>query len=503
MTPELTIGMGDRVASAKLAEPAAAVATTSEQLLHADTATLATGPTVAEQAESASGNDAAEHVLDSSATEHAVVAVIGLGYVGLPTAIALRNAGCRIVGIDISTERLDAIRGGAAELLSSELEDLRSHLSGDGFLLTDKIAALDSADLVLICVPTPIDRQRRPAPEILREACAAVVAHARPGQTLVLTSTTYVGTTRELLVQPLEERGMVVGEDVFVAFAPERIDPGVVDHEQLLTPRVIGAVSESCFRRASELLRHTCESLYRVSSPEAAEMVKLYENTFRAVNIALAFEMAEACRVHGLEPIEVTDGAATKPYGFLAHYPSAGVGGHCIAVDPHYLLHPLRERGRPATVAEEALRKLAGRPRHVAARAHEVLVELGRRLSDARVLVVGVSYKPGVADTREAPARELIGLLRAEGASVDYHDPLVSRIELGGEVLHSVDPDPRHRTTEDSLDTRPGGEFGPEDYDLTILATVHPDHEYGWLKRCPAVLDCTYRTPVGRLRFLL
>ncbi len=164
------------------------------------------------------------------------------------------------------------------------------------------------------------------------------------------------------------------------------------------------------------MLRHTCKRLHRVSSPEAAELVKLYENTFRAVNIALAFELAEACGTHGLDPIEVTEGAATKPYGFLAHYPSAGVGGHCIAVDPYYLLHDLRERGRPATVAEEALRKLAGRPRHVAWRAHEVLVELGRPLPQARVLVVGASYKPGVADTREAPALEIIARLRAEGA---------------------------------------------------------------------------------------
>ena len=476
MTPDLTSG------------------TLTSPTLLATPASLGTEePNLARTVSAESSHHAAALAADATVTEHAVVAVVGLGYVGLPTAIALRNAGCRIVGIDISTARLEAIRTGAAELLPSEHEHLRAHLAGDGFLLTDRIEALDAADLVLICVPTPIDEHHQPAPEILRGVCAAVVAHARAGQTLVLTSTTYVGTTRELLVEPLAERGFTVGEDVFVAFAPERIDPGVPDHEQLLTPRVIGAVSETCFRRASELLRHTCKSLHRVSSPEAAEMVKLYENTFRAGNIALAFEMAEACRAHGLEPIEVTDGAATKPYGFLAHYPSAGVGGHCIAVDPHYLLHPLRERGRPATVAEEALRKLAGRPRHVAARAHEVLVELGKRLSDARVLVVGVSYKSGVADTREAPALELIGRLRAEGAHVDYHDPLVAEIQLDGESLAGVDPDPR----------RDAGRFGPEDYDLAILATVHPDHDYGWLKRCPAVLDCTYRTPTGRLRFLL
>jgi nucleotide sugar dehydrogenase len=451
----------------------------------------------------------------ASAGEHAVVAVVGLGYVGLPSAIAMRNAGCRIVGIDVSAERLRRIRAGEAELLPSEQRDLSSHLADDGFLLTEQIQALDVADLVLICVPTPIDERRLPAPEILREACAAVVAHARPGQTLVLTSTTYVGTTRELLVQPLSERGLRVGEDVFVAFAPERIDPGVAGHEQLSTPRVIGAVSETCFRHASKLLRHTCQSLHRVSSPEAAEMVKLYENTFRAVNIALAFEMAEACRTHELEPIEITDGAATKPYGFMAHYPSAGVGGHCIAVDPHYLLHPLRERGRPAPVAEEALRKLAGRPRHIAWRAHEVLVELDRRVCDARVLVVGVSYKSGVADTREAPALEIISRLRAEGAHVDYHDPLVPELTLDGELLRAVDPDPRRGTSEGSADPdprrgtsegsaapRPAGGFGPEDYDLAILATVHGEHDYGWLHRCPAVLDCTYRMPLGRLRFL-
>jgi UDP-N-acetyl-D-glucosamine dehydrogenase len=423
---------------------------------------------------------------------HAIVAVVGLGYVGLPTAIAMRNAGCRIVGIDVSAARLETIRAGEAELLESEREDLQGHLAAEGFALTDRIEALDAADLVLICVPTPLDDQHLPDPEILRGACAAVVAHARQGQTLVLTSTTYVGCTRELLVQPLAARGLEVGRDVCVAFAPERIDPGVAGHEQLQTPRVLGGVTETCFRQAAELLRHTCKQLHRVSSPEAAEMVKLYENTFRAVNIALAFEIAEACRTHGLDPIEVTDGAATKPYGFMAHYPSAGVGGHCIAVDPHYLLHPLREHGRPARMAEEALRKLAGRPRHVAWRAHEILVELDRRLAGARILVVGVSYKSSVADTREAPAVEIIRRLRAEGAHVDYHDPLVEELELDGELLRGIDPDPR----------RDGSGFGPEDYDLAILATVHGEHDYGWLARCEAVLDCTYRTPGGRRRFL-
>jgi nucleotide sugar dehydrogenase len=429
---------------------------------------------------------------DAASVEHAVVAVVGLGYVGLPTAIALRAAGARIVGIDTSPRRLEEIRGGTAELLSSEQEQLHAYLQDGGMVLTDSIDALTAADLVMICVPTPIDAQRRPNPQALRRACASVVEHARPGQTFVLTSTTYVGCTRELLVAPLAGRGLRAGEDVFVAFAPERIDPGVPDHEQLLTPRVIGAVTETCFRHAEQLLRHTCKNLHRVSSPEAAEMVKLYENTFRAVNIALAFEMAEACKAHHLDPIEVTDGAATKPFGFMAHYPSAGVGGHCIGVDPHYLLHPLRELGRPAKLAEEALSKVAGRPRHVVWRAHELLAHGGGALRDARVLVVGVSYKPGVADSREAPAVEIIERLMAEDAHVDFHDPYVPMLKVDGELMHGVDPDPR----------RDASGFGPEDYDLAIVITVHPDHDYGWLRRCPVVLDCTYRTPAGGQRFV-
>jgi nucleotide sugar dehydrogenase len=447
---------------------------------------------LASRAALASGAAVSEGAAGGLASEHAVVAVVGLGYVGLPTAIALRNAGCRIVGLDSSSERLAQIRTGEAELLDSERESLSGHLEGDGFVLTDRSEALNAADLVLICVPTPIDEWRTPDPRALQAACASVVRHARPEQTIVLTSTTYVGCTRELLVQPLAERGLHAGENVFVAFAPERIDPGVAEHSQTGTPRVLGGVSETCFRRAAAVLRHTCERLHRVTSPEAAEMVKLYENTFRAVNIALAFEIAEACNAHGLDPIEVTEGAASKPYGFMAHYPSAGVGGHCIGVDPYYLVHPLRGRGRPAAVAEQGLRKLAARPRHIVCRAHEMLVESGQSLSGARVLVVGASYKPGVADAREAPAREIVERLREEGAAVDYHDPLVPAMRLGDEELRSVNPDPRVDASG----------FGPEDYQLTIVVTVHPEHDYGWLERCPAVLDCTYRTPGGRRRMV-
>lgn len=421
-----------------------------------------------------------------------IVAVVGLGHAGLPSAMALRRAGMRIVAIDTSSSRLADIRAARAQALGVDEEELRERLSDDEFVLTDRVDLVHAADAVLICVPAVLDAQRRPSLEALRGTCAAIMEQARAGQTFVLTSTSHVGATRELLIEPLAGRDLRAGEDVFVAFSPDRIEPGVPDRDQLQIPRVIGAVSESCHAHASQVMSHVCESLHRVSSPEAAEMVKLYESTFRAVNIALAFEMADACRLQQIDPVEVTAAAATKPFGFLAHHPSAGVGGHSVGVDPYYLLHRLRERGRPALLAEEAMRTVVARPRRVAMRAHELLQRSGERMRDARVLVVGVSYKPGVADICGSPALEIISLLSSEGVQVEYHDPFVPKLRIDGEELLSVDPDPR----------RDASGFGPEDYDLTIVLGMHPGHDYGWIRRCPEVLDCTYTEPTGRRCFL-
>jgi UDP-N-acetyl-D-mannosaminuronate dehydrogenase len=359
------------------------------------------------------------------ASRHTVVAVVGLGCVGLPTAIALRQAGHRIVGIDVP-RRLDAIRGGEVELLEEQHAALRCHLEGDGFVLTEQMQALDAADVVLVCVPTPVDERPhvderpQPDPRVLRETCAEVVHRARPGQTLILTSTTYVGATRELLLQPLVCRGLDIGKDVFVALSPEPIPPGVERHGQLRNPRVIGGATELCSGRAEAVLGHTCEHVHRVSSPEAAEMF--------------------------------------------------------------------------------TLRKVSGRPRHIAKRAHELLMRSGRPLREARVLVVGVGvcHEPGVADTRQVPAVEIIERLRAEGAHVDYHDPLVPTLRVDGEQLASV----RVELRGEGPNLGRGESVNVKRYDLAILATLHPGHDYGWVQRCPTVLDCTYRTLGGRRRFL-
>ncbi len=421
-----------------------------------------------------------------------LVAVVGLGHAGLPSAIALRGAGFRIIGIDSSASRLSDIRSGQAELAGGDRAQLLAHLGGGDFTLTDEIAAVHAADQILICVPTALGAQGSPNCEALTRACASIVEHARAGQTLVLTSTTHVGSTRELLVEPLAARGLSVGEDVFVAFSPECAEPASGEGSPVRV-RVVGAMTETCFEHVSELLRPLCPELHRVSSPAAAEMAKLYESSFRAVNVALAFEMADACRTYSLDPIEVTDAAARNTAGFMAHYPSAGVGGHAVGVDPHQLLHPLRERRRPAALVEEAMRTVAARPRRVAQRAHELLLRSGAHLRDVRVLVVGASYKPGVADCTNAPAVEIISRLQAEGVHVDYHDPLVKALRVDGEAMHSVDPDPR----------RDASGFGPEDYELAIVVAVQPGHDYGWLRRCPQVLDCSYRERAGRRHFLL
>lgn len=398
-------------------------------------------------------------------TAHEPVAVLGLGYVGLPTALALMDAGTAVTGIDASASRLDAIRARDVDLLAHDHRRLEAALGLPNFRLTDDAAALAEARTVIICVPTPVDRERRPDLGPLRAACERVVAAANPGQTLVLTSTSYVGTTRDLLVEPLRARGLEPGRDVCVAFSPERVDPGNAAHEQETVPRVLGAVTPECAEAAAAVLRRIATRLHRVSSPEAAELTKLQENTFRAVNIALANELDEACNRFGLDPIEVTEAAATKPYGYMPFYPGAGVGGHCIPCDPHYLL----AGDIDAPLIERAMRSIHERPRRVVDRAAHLL---GGDLRGRRVLVLGATYKPGVRDVREAPALEIIALLRQLGADVNYHDPLVPEL---GDGLRSV-PEP-----------------ATADWDLVVVCTLHPDADSEWLDDCPLVLDTTRR----------
>jgi UDP-N-acetyl-D-glucosamine dehydrogenase len=419
-------------------------------------------------------------------TALSTTAVVGMGYVGLPTSLALLVAGFDVIGVDVSERRLSEIRDESADLVERDRRRLRLALGSQAFRLTGSPAAVADADTVIVCVPTPVDHARVPDLTALRGACAAVVRHARAGQTIILTSTTYAGTTHELLVAPLAARGLVAGQDVHVAFAPERIDPGTLGHDADQTPRVIGGATPACAEAAARIIGEIAPSLAIVSSCEAAELTKLYENTFRAVNIALANELAGMARHLGLDTVEVTQAAATKPYGYMPFYPGAGVGGHCIPCDPHYLIHPLRGTGVPTALVQTAMDAIAGRPAQVVGRAVAELADHGQAIAGARVIVVGAAYKPGVRDVRESPAADIMALLRDHGAEVSYHDHLIPTVDAGDDLalISVAEPD--------------GGA-----YDLAILAVRHPDADLDWLDDCPIVVDCTYRTHAGRRRVLV
>ncbi|MGW1593806.1 nucleotide sugar dehydrogenase [Streptomyces sp. NPDC002343] len=412
---------------------------------------------------------------DSAPLRGLTVAVVGLGYVGLPTALGLLDSGATVLGVDISAQRLADIRSGDVDLLPAQHAALACTQNTGDFPLTTDVDVLPRADAVIICVPTPVTEDHRPDLRALRAACAAVVQRAVPGQLIVLTSTSHVGTTRELLLTPLAERGLTAEQDVLVAFSPERIDPGNERHTPQTTPRIVGGAGPVGARAAALVLRAAASRIHEVRDPETAEMAKLWENIFRAVNIALANELSEACAHLGLAPVEVIDAAATKPYGFMPFYPGPGAGGHCIPCDPYYLLHQLPPSGPATPVLSCAMTALRERPAHIAGQAADRLRADGRPLDGARVLVLGAAYKPGVSDVRESPALRLLGLLAERGADARYSDGHVPSLTVDGRELRSV-TDPHE-----------------EAWDLVIVHTVHPGTDLGWLDAVPRVLDTRHR----------
>ncbi|MBF4994072.1 nucleotide sugar dehydrogenase [Arthrobacter gandavensis] len=418
-------------------------------------------------------------VSPAESTSEFDVAVVGMGYVGLPTSLALREAGYRVLGVDVSEERLQTIRELRADLLAEDRGRLSRALADPDFALTADSALLARASAVIIAVPTPVDEYLVPELGILRGACRTVVEHAVAGQLLILTSTTYVGSTFDMLAAPLRARGLEPGTDVYVAFSPERINPGVSDFSQEQVPRVVGGVTEACGRRAEALLGKYVPKVHAVPTAEAAEMTKLLENTFRAVNIALANEFSTICTTLGISVMDVIDAADTKPFGFMRFVPGPGVGGHCIPCDPHYLLWQLRSKRITAPVIEQAMQNIASRPREVVGRARKILSDRFRGLAGARVLLAGVAYKPDVEDVRESPALEILAGLEAEGATVGYVDPLIGSIRVNGATLEAL-KDP--------------GTFEP---DLVIVHTAHTQFNLDWLAAVPAVLDTTYKLPAA------
>ncbi|RIJ69464.1 nucleotide sugar dehydrogenase [Nakamurella silvestris] len=400
------------------------------------------------------------------------VGVIGLGYVGLPTAIAYSTAGSKVLGLDVNQARLRTIRSGGADLLVRDQDRLTRSLESTHLTLDDDPERMSDCAAVIVCVPTPVDDYLTPDLHLLHAACAAVVRQAVAGQTILLTSTTYVGCTHDLLVAPLQARGFVVGRDLFVAFSAERIDPGNTDFEQEFVPRVVGGATPQCEEMAGRLLHRYATNVHRVGSLGAAEMTKLLENTFRAVNIALANEFADICGHLNIDVNDVIDAAATKPYGFMPFRPGPGVGGHCIPCDPHYLLWQLKRQRVSAPLIEQSMVEISQRPGRIVDQVRQSLSERGSALAGARVLVIGIAYKPDVADLRESPALEILSRLEADGAAVGYLDHNFPTVTLqSGSVLTGI--------------VRPDVFCA----DLILIHTRHSGTDLSWISADQLLLD--------------
>jgi UDP-N-acetyl-D-glucosamine dehydrogenase len=388
------------------------------------------------------------------------VGIIGLGYVGLPLAVAFAKEGCDVIAVDVDARKIEAIEAG-----DSYIEDVPSELLrelNERIHATTRYARLAKADAVIICVPTPLTRNREPDLGPLIDSTRGLAEVLQADQLVVLESTTYPGTTRERVAPLLEESGLAAGRDFHLAFSPERVDPGRTDFTLRNTPKVLGGLTDACLHRAEELYGLVCENLVRVSSPEAAELTKLLENIFRSVNIALVNELAMLTDRMGIDIWEVVDAASTKPYGFMPFSPGPGMGGHCLPVDPFYLSWRAREFDMSTEFIELAGKVNQQMPYHCVEKAQRALNDVGMSVKGARVFVLGVSYKPGVGDIRESPALKIIQLLRKMGAEVCYHDPHVAQL------------------TEFGLASRPLEE-AVADADLTLIVTAHPGIDYGQL----------------------
>ncbi len=386
------------------------------------------------------------------------IAIVGLGYVGLPLAVAFAEAGNEVVGLEADPARAKALNEGRSyveDIPDSALAKLEGRLRA-----TTEAAELGECEAIVICVPTPLTGSREPDLAYLNDAAAKLATILRRGQLVVLESTTYPGTTRERLGPALEEgSGLQAGTDFHLAFSPERIDPGRTDYTLASTPKLLGGLTPACAERARRLYELICDEVIVLSSPEAAELSKLLENIFRSVNIALVNELAQLCERLGIEVWEVIEAAASKPFGFMRFDPGPGMGGHCLPVDPFYLAFKAREHDFYPEFIELAGKVNRAQPGYCVDRIAAALNEAERSVKGSSVLVLGVSYKPGIGDIRESPALEIIALLQEQGANVSYHDPHVP--QLSQFDLASVDLNQ-----------------GLQDADIAAIVTAHPQLDY-------------------------
>lgn len=381
--------------------------------------------------------DLKQKLLDKIASREAVIGIAGVGYVGLPLAVAFAEEGFSVIGVDVDETKVEALNRGESYVEDVAGERLQPLVESGKLRASADYAVLAGVDAISICVPTPLRKTKDPDISYIVSATDEIARYGGTGKLIILESTTYPGTTEEIILPRLIQNGDGVGRDFFLAFSPERIDPGRTDHTVWTTPKVIGGMTPACQEVALALYGTIVREPVPVSSPATAEMVKLLENTFRAVNIGLVNEVALMCDTLGLDVWEVVEAAATKPYGFMKFTPGPGVGGHCIPLDPHYLSWKLKTLNYTARFIELAGEVNSHMPDYVAGKVGDALNRQKKAINGSSILVLGVAYKPNVGDMRESPALDVIQLLQAKGANVCYHDPLVPELASEGLPLHS------------------------------------------------------------------
>ncbi len=403
------------------------------------------------------------------------VAILGLGYVGLPLAVVFAEAGFKVVGVDPVAEKVECINRGESYVLDVPSETVASLVEAGRLLATTDFAATLQADAVSICVPTPLRKTGDPDLSYIVSAAEGLAPYVHPGMVVVLESSTYPGTTREMVLPRLaNERGLVVGEDIFIAFSPERVDPGRRDWTTKNTPKVVGGITAGCSSVASAWYSQALDKVVPVSTTEVAEMAKLLENTFRMINLGLVNEMAVMCDRMGVDVWEVIDAAATKPFGFMKFSPGPGIGGHCIPIDPLYLSWKMKTFNYNARFIELASEINTNMPRFAVDKVQGALNEAGKPVKGSRILVLGVAYKPDIDDLRESPALDVIHLLQQKGASVSYHDPYIPHFNHDGLAMQSVVDLP--------------GEV--EAADVVVIVTNHKKYDYpAILKAAKLIVD--------------
>jgi UDP-N-acetyl-D-glucosamine dehydrogenase len=419
----------------------------------------------------------ADRIEDKSAR----VCVLGLGYVGLPLAVGLGDVGYAVTGLDIDETKAKAIQEGQSYILDVSADDVARLVATGQLGATTDYDVLREMDIIFICVPTPFDAMKAPDLSAIVAACTGIAKRLRPGQLIILQSTTYPGTTEDKVLPILEQSGLRAGHDFYLAFSPERINPGDKLHHVGNLPKVVGGLTPKCADLALRVLKHLSPQVHLVSSPRAAEMSKLLENIFRSVNIALVNELALLCERMGIDIWEVIQAAATKPFGFMPFYPGPGAGGHCIPVDPYYLSWKAREYDFYTKFIELAAEVNQSMPYHVVELIARSLDRSGKSLNGAHILILGVAFKKDVDDARNSPAERIIELLLERGALVHYNDPYVPRFRIGRNVFHRE---------ESELCSEPLSEAYLQDCDCVVIVADHSRYDYAWIAdHCSLLVD--------------